>query len=175
VIKRLLGRRPNLVVQSKAVILQPGDQVRIHNPRTLELSEKVYTILHSAVSPCPFSEFCDGCKANPIQGRKILRLRLHGDIPSGVGSNALLCLRAEGTAIWHRAAETLSIPGRSWIHRDSKSILQQRSRANCGMWVPSSRLTIRTCSTARSTTLSSPTPTCSPESSAKRLWSTSSP
>ena len=46
-IKRLLGRRPNLVIQpaSKPVILQPGDQVRIHNPRTLELSEKVYTIV----------------------------------------------------------------------------------------------------------------------------------
>jgi hypothetical protein len=43
--KRVLGRRPNLVVQFKPVILQPGDQVRIHNPRTLELSEKVYTIV----------------------------------------------------------------------------------------------------------------------------------
>jgi purine-cytosine permease-like protein len=47
---------------------------------------------HSAVSTCPFSIFGDGCTVNPVQGRKILRLRRHGGIPLGVRSNALLCL-----------------------------------------------------------------------------------
>lgn len=96
--------------------------------------EMVSSRPHSAVSPCPCSGFPDGCMAESVHGRKILEFHRLGGILPESGLKCSLCLQAEGPAIWSRAAENLSIPGRSWIHRDSKAILQERCHANCGMW-----------------------------------------
>jgi hypothetical protein len=38
-------------------------------------------------------------------------------------------------ADWSRAAESQSIPGRSWIHGGARSILPKPSSAGCGKWV----------------------------------------